>query len=145
MDQEQRFLAEMSGSRPFSVDEDGDGLTIGDARLRRVDQIVVSGRVTYRQRIALPPGGVLVVGVLDVSEAATSAVPVAEQRIEVEHQVPIPFSVSVDADLLDPRHRYAVAAQIEVEGRLAWTSDTHDPIAVEGATEVEINLVMADS
>ena len=101
MDQEQRFLGTLSGTQRFAVD--GDVLVLGDASLRRVTHVVVSGRVTYRQRIALPPGAVLVVSVLDVSRVDAPSVTVAEQRIEVEHQVPIPFEVRVDADRLDPR------------------------------------------
>jgi uncharacterized lipoprotein YbaY len=143
MEQEQRFLAGLGGTQPYVVD--GDVLTIGSAILRRVEQVVVSGRVTYRQRIALPPGAVVVVSVLDVSRADAPAQTVAVQRIEVEHQVPIPFSLSVDADRLDPRHRYAVAARIEVEGESAWRSDTHHPVAADGSTDVEILMVPAGS
>jgi putative lipoprotein len=140
MEQEQRFLAALGGTRRFAVD--GDVLTIGDATLRRVEQVVVSGRVTYRQRIALPPDAVVVVGVLDVSRADAPSQTIAEQRIEVEHQVPIPFSLRVDADRLDPRHRYAVAARIEVGGVPAWVSDTHHPVTVDGVTDLEVVLVM---
>jgi putative lipoprotein len=140
MEQEQRFLAALDGTQRFVVD--GDVLTIGDAMLRRVGQVVVSGRVTYRQRIALPPEAVVVVSVLDVSRADAPSATVAEHRIEVEHQVPIPFSLSVDADRLDPRHRYTVAARIEVGGVPAWVSDTHHPVGLDGAVDVEIVVVM---
>ncbi|MGH9118886.1 MAG: YbaY family lipoprotein [Acidimicrobiales bacterium] len=141
--QEQKFLDALAGTRPYSID--GDVLTIGEARLRRVEQVEVSGRVTYRQRVALPPDAVVIVRVLDVSMADAPSVTLAERRIPVEHQVPIPFSLTVDRADLDSRHRYAVAASIEIGGELAWISDTHHPVAVDEPTEVEINLVMARS
>ena len=91
MEQEGRFLGELAETRPYVID--GDVLTIGEARLRRLEQVSVTGRVTYRQRIALPPDAVVVVRVLDVSRADAPSITVAEQRIPVEHQVPIPFSL----------------------------------------------------
>jgi putative lipoprotein len=143
MEQEQRFLAVLGGTVGYAVD--GDVLTLGDAVLRRVSQTVVSGTVTYRERMALPPGAVVVVSLLDVSRADAPAVTMAEQRIEVEHQVPIPFSLRIDADRFDPRYRYSVAARIEIDGRPAWMSDTHHPVTVDGVADLEIVVVRARS
>jgi uncharacterized lipoprotein YbaY len=143
MQQERAFLDSLSGVQPYSID--GDVLTIGEARLRRVAPVVVSGHVTYRQRIALPPGAVVIVQVVDVSRADAPSTTVAEQRVDVEHQVPIPFSLALDPGSLDPRRSYAVTVRIEVDGELMWTSDTHHPVATDGPTEVEIPLLMARS
>jgi 2'-5' RNA ligase len=141
MDQERAFLDALSGTQQYSID--GDILAIGEARLQRIEPIVVSGRVSYRERMALPPNAVVIVRVVDVSKADAPSVTVAEQRIEPEHQVPIPFSLSVDPATLDPRHTYAVTARIEIDEKLAWTSDTQHPVAVDGPTEVHIPLVKA--
>ena len=112
-------------------------------RSEAAGDVLVSGSVTYRQRVALPPGAVVSVEVQDVSRADAAAVTIAEQTIEADHQVPIPFSIVVPTAELDPRHRYGVAARIEVDGRLAWISDTHHAVAVDGQTELEIIVVPA--
>ena len=51
----------------------------------------VTGSVTYRERIALTPGTIVEIKLLDVSRQDVVAKVISEQIIEVEHQVPIPF------------------------------------------------------
>ena len=72
----------------------------------------VTGTVTYRERIALPPTAVVEVTVADVSRADAPAVVVGRQRIETPGQVPISFRVEYDPAAIDPRRRYAVRATI---------------------------------
>jgi putative lipoprotein len=146
MGQEQAVLRVLAGRQPFSVD--GDQLVLGGARFVAVaeaagDSVTVSGSVLYRERIALPDGAVVIVRVLDVSLADAPSVTVAEQRIEPEHQVPIPFSIDVPRTRLEPRHTYSVSARIEVDGELAWVSDTHHPVATEAPTNADILVVKA--
>ena len=85
----------------------------------------------------------MIVRVLDVSRADAPSVTVAEQRVESEHQVPIPYSVAVPSAALSARGRYAVAARIEVGGELAWISDTNHPVATDGPTQADILVVRA--
>ena len=73
---------------------------------------VVNGTLTYRERIALPPGSSAIVQLLDTSRADTQARLVAEQKIAIGRQVPIPFSLDYDAASLDPKNTYALAARI---------------------------------
>ena len=105
--------------------------------------VTVSGTVTYRQRIALPPDAVAIVQVRDVSLSDAPSITVVEQRIEPAGQVPIPFTLEVPAAALTTGHRYGVTARIEVGGELEWISDTHHPVAVDGPTTVEIPLVQS--
>jgi putative lipoprotein len=108
----------------------------------RHEELTVSGTVTYRPRIALAPGAVLTVRVLDVSRADAAAITVAEQAGEVHRQVPLPFELRFDPSDLDPRCRLSVSAQIHLDGQLRWTSDTHVPVSVaESTTDVEIVVV----
>ncbi len=150
MEQEQRFLAALEGRHPVS--SDGDDLIIGAIHLRRAPVEgaserepaglrTVTGHVTYRQRVALPPGALVRVQVRDVSLADSPSVTLAEQVIEATHQVPIPFSLVFDAESLDPRRTCAVSARITVDGQLAWISDTHHPVSTETDTEVDIVVV----
>jgi putative lipoprotein len=89
----------------------------------------VTGSVTYRERIALPPTAVVKVRLVDVSHADAPAELLAEQAIiAAGRQVPFAFALAFDAAAIDPAHTYAVQARIEDEGRLLFVSDTHHPV-----------------
>lgn len=91
---------------------------------------VVSGVLTYRQRIALIPGGTANVVVIDVSHQDVAASVLAETTIDLgAAQVPIPFEVDVDLHDCLVGHRYAIRATIDnAAGDLQWTTDTVHPI-----------------
>lgn len=95
--------------------------------------VEVTGTVATRQRSALPPDTVLIVRIQDVSRADARALVLAEQRIELNgRQVPIPFAMNVDRDLVGKRARITVAARIERAGKLLFISDTAYPAIVDG-------------
>lgn len=78
----------------------------------------ITGSVTYRERIALPPGALLEVALADVTDPGTATPPLAERRIHITtSQPPIPFSLSYDSRLLQPGRQYAVQARITVDGQ----------------------------
>ncbi|MGH8823149.1 MAG: YbaY family lipoprotein [Jiangellaceae bacterium] len=93
---------------------------------------VVSGTVTFRERIALPPGAVVTVRVADVSQADGAAVVLAQNAIEVTGQVPVPFELAVDAADIDERADVAVWARLR-SAVGTWVSDTHTPVLTRGA------------
>lgn len=98
---------------------------------------VVSGTVTYRQRIALPQTAVLTVRLVDVSRADAASVTIAEQRIETAgNQVPFSFDMSYDRSRIDERFTYAVQAEIRDGGRLLYITDTSYPVITKGAPKV---------
>ena len=95
--------------------------------------IDITGSVSYRTRNALPPDAVLVVRVQDTSRADAPAVTLAEQRIELAgQQVPIPFSLLVDRDLLRKKARITVAARIQRGSKLLFINDTSHPALADG-------------
>lgn len=100
----------------------------------------VTGTVSYRQRIALPPDATLVVTLEDVSRADTASTVIAGQQITTDgQQVPIPFSVVYDPAEIEASHRYVVRAQIFYGGALRWTSTTAYPVITQGnSNEVAI-------
>lgn len=105
----------------------------------------VTGTVTHRQRIALPPAAVVEVTLQDVSRADAPAVVLGRQAIELKgRQAPVPFEISYDPAKIEERHNYSVAARISVEGKLIFISDTRHPVITRGAPHVvEIVVVPA--
>ena len=94
--------------------------------------------------MALPPGAVVTVQLSDVSLADAPSTVIAEQVIETGAQVPIPFSLTVARSALQDNHRYTLSARITVDGRLAWTSDTHIPMGTsESSTGIDLRVVRA--
>lgn len=93
---------------------------------------VVSGTVSLRERIALPPGAVVTVRVAEVSRADAAAVVLAQNAFEVTGQAPIPFELAVDAAGVDERADIAVWAPLRAAVG-TWVSDTHTPVLTRGA------------
>ena len=103
---------------------------------------IVTGTVTYRQRIALPPDASIKVSLQDVSRMDAAAIVICETEISAGgKQVPIPFELKYKPDGIDPARRYSVRATISVEGKLMFTSTRSYPVLTQGAPrDVEILL-----
>ena len=104
----------------------------------------VTGVVTYRQRIALPPDAVVRVQLQDVSRADAPSVVLGEQVIEsMGRQVPFPFSIAYDPATIDPRGRCTVRARIEsAAGDLLWTNTQAYPVITAGNPTRDIEVVV---
>lgn len=131
------FLTGCTGSRP-------SGQATGDSDVPAGKGVhdILSGEVFYRPRIALPPGAVVYVRLDDVSRADAPATTLAEQTIPTEgHQVPLPFSLRYDAAQVEPRHRYAIRAEIRGPGgALLWTTDAVHPVLTQGAPTSDVRI-----
>lgn len=87
--------------------------------------IEFSGSVSYMARIALPPDAVLIIRIQDTARADAKALTLAEQRIDLAgQQVPIPFKITVDRDLLPKQARVKVSARIQRGKTLLFINDT---------------------
>ena len=94
---------------------------------------LVSGTVTYRQRIALSPTAVVEVKLLDVSRADGQAITIAEQRIQPEgRQVPIAFELRYDPSRIQQRRQYVIQARILEDGRVRFLSSDAYPVITGG-------------
>ena len=104
----------------------------------------VSGTVTYRERLALSAGAMLVVELRDVSYADADAPLIARQTIPNPGQVPISFTLEYNRDDIDARNTYSVSARIiESDGRLAFTNDTAYEVITRGnPSRVDMLLVL---
>ena len=106
------------------------------------NELMVTGTVTYRERIALPPDAVVLVQLRDVSLMDVAAKLVSEQIIKPEHAVPIPFSLPYAAEDIDERMTYSVFASIRSGGRLLFISDRSYQVLTRGQSDhVELILV----
>ncbi len=103
----------------------------------------VSGTVSYRERIALPPDAVVEVTLADVSLMDVPAELIAKTSMPTEgRQVPISFEVIYDPARIDERHTYAVRAVISREERMLFTTDTAYHVITQGSpNEVDLLLV----
>src|SRR5690606_3064385 len=121
--------------------------TMGYTDMPDDQSLVVTGELTYRERMALPPGSVAVVTVVDVSIADRESLTLVEQRIELAgRQVPIPFSIAVDRRALKPGMRYAVRGVIRgADETLLWTTDSAHPIDPESARNDLGTLVLVNA
>jgi uncharacterized lipoprotein YbaY/heat shock protein HslJ len=101
---------------------------------------LITGTATYRERIALPPQAVFEASVEDVSRADAPSIRIAEVHVDAP-RVPVRFEIPVDADRIEPRHRYVVRARILVDGKPMFTSDTAHPVLdAAGTRHVDILL-----
>lgn len=152
---EAALLGALRDTQPFDVD--GALLTIGagdDAVvLQAVDQasadpvpagaaVVVSGTVTYLQRIALVEGATVIVRVSDVSIADIAAPVVAEVVITPMTQVPIPYAIAVPVTLLDAGRQYSLSVRIVHGDDLLFVSTESLPVD-SGVAEQTIDVVLS--
>lgn len=98
--------------------------------------IDINGTVSYLSRIALPPGAILSVRI----QAGKRTL--VEQSYELNGaQVPIPFSATVDRDLIGKKARLTIAAKISVGGKVRFLSEQVTPAMQNGLPQaVEILL-----
>jgi uncharacterized lipoprotein YbaY len=104
---------------------------------------VLTGTVTYLQRIALPPDAVIDVQLQDVSLQDVPATVIASERYIAEgRQVPFPFELTYDPAGIDPKHTYAVAARITVDGKLRWINTQHLGVLTRGAPVTGVEVIV---
>lgn len=101
----------------------------------------IEGKVTYRERMAMPAGAKLVVELLDVSKADAKAVVIAKMHMEGIGQVPVPFTISFDAGKIDSRMSYQVSARIDVAGRMMFRTTQAYPV-LNGQPAKDLMLLM---
>jgi putative lipoprotein len=97
------------------------------------DAAQVTGTLMYRERVALRPGSVAEVWLLDTSLADAPGNP------------PIPFVLDYDPQEIREGMQYGVRATIRQADQLLFTSDTHYPVLTRGAgNTAEVMLIMVD-
>ena len=106
--------------------------------------VTVTGSITYRERIALPPTAQVEITLADVSLADAPSTTIAQQAFTADgRQVPFAFTLTVDQRRLDPRHSYAVSARIsDASGRLMFITDTRNSVAFDGRRAIDLGMLV---
>ena len=93
----------------------------------------VTGTVAYLEKIALPAGAIVEIRLLDISKQDAPAASIGEQVITTSgQQVPFAFEIKYNPATIDPRYTYAVRANIRVDGKLWFTTDTTYAVITQG-------------
>ncbi len=105
--------------------------------------VSVTGQITYRERMALPPTAQIEIQLSDVSLMDAPSRTIAQQSFTADgRQVPFAFSLTVDQRTLDPRHSYAVSARItDASGRLMFITDTRNSVAFDGRSRIDMGTL----
>ena len=136
-------LALLGGLVACSTDVSDDLVAAGEDA--SIETAQVTGTLTYRERIALRPGSVAEVWLLDTSLADAPAIEIAYERIEDPGNPPIPFVLDYDPQEIREGMQYGVRATIRQADQLLFTSDTHYPVLTRGAgNTAEVMLIMVD-
>ncbi len=96
---------------------------IGGAALSAApQQTLLTGTISFRERIALPPTASVEVRLEDVTRADAPPAVVARTRIAGAGQIPVRFNLDVDMSHIDRRGRYALRATITDGVTVLFTS-----------------------
>ena len=102
---------------------------------------MVSGTVTYRERMMIPPNTTLRVALEDVSLADAPATIVVESMQSVSSGPPYAFELRFRNAEIDPSRRYNVRAWLVVDGKAWFTSTEAVPVLTGGHGDVVEVLV----
>jgi putative lipoprotein len=103
----------------------------------------VNGQVTYLQRIALPDDAEIEVQIQDVSLADAKAQIIGTQLIKTNgRQVPIPYQVFYNPDIIVENHSYSMSARITAGGQLLFINDTNIPVITQGNPTKDVEVVV---
>jgi putative lipoprotein len=101
----------------------------------------VHGTLFYRERVALPPG---TVAEIELVENRKNGAVVAATRVPVTGQVPVPFVLVPPAAALKSTVLYALRARLVADGKVLFQTETPRPVAVSAAAgPVDVQLVAA--
>jgi putative lipoprotein len=82
----------------------------------------LTGTVSFRERMAVPPASILTVSLDDVSVAGSAPVIVARTQSQVSGAPPFSFTLPFTAGAIEAGHRYMIAARIVYGTTLLFTN-----------------------
>lgn len=99
---------------------------------------VLTGTVTYLQRIALLPGAVVDVQMQDGSGAVVAT----WQMTTAGENVPLPFALAYDPAQIDETETYTLAATITVDGQARWRNAEPVAVLTNGAPTNSVEIIV---
>ena len=94
---------------------------------------IVTGTVSYLERIAMPPSAEVRVALLDAAQAETLPRVVAEITTTMgDRQVPIPFAIELPPDAVEEPSAYALEAEISIDGQVQFATPEAIPVPADG-------------
>jgi copper homeostasis protein (lipoprotein) len=107
---------------------------------------IVTGTISYRERIALPATAVIEITLEDVSRPGAVSEVVARAEVSGPRQPPLPFALEYDPASITGSHRYAVRARILDAGRVLFTTAQAPLVLTQGHGDtVRLMLTMVSS
>lgn len=104
---------------------------------------LLTGTVTYKERIALSPNSIATVRLVDVTQADAPGIVLAEQVIKNPVSVPIKYELKYDTSRISAKNRYAVQAAItDAAGKITWANETRYPALTGGAPLSNLEIVV---
>lgn len=97
-----------------------------------VPEPAITGSLTYRQRIALPPTAVIEVQLLDVTRPDAPGEVLNTVTLSPQTQPPFYFTIRYDPRRINPAHAYALKATISVGGELRFLSTNNTRVLTQG-------------
>jgi len=105
-------------------------------------QGTLTGTVTYRERMALPPDAAIDVRLEDTSLQDAPAKLIGESIFAAQgQQVPIRFQVSFNTADINPAHTYMLSANITVNDAKVFASTSAYPVITNGAP-MQANILL---
>ncbi len=104
----------------------------------------LSGTVTWRARIALPPDVVMKVWLQDLSSTVAPVDYLAETEVRAPVAPPVPFTLRYDPARVVAGHRLVLLVKIFEGDRIRFTNAARYPVITEGcreACEVVVDLM----
>lgn len=98
----------------------------------------LQGTVFFRERMALPPGAVAEVQLVDVSRADAPAEVIAGTKVAAGPGSPIHYTLEFDRSRIVPKRTYALQARISHEGQLLFINTTRHAIFAGGEDKTDI-------
>jgi len=108
--------------------------------------LAVTGTARFEGQVALPPNAVLEVSVADVSRADARATTLAQVKLPASGPQPLRFAIPVDRKLVQERGSYSVRAEILVDGKALYVTDSaYLVLGHSGNTQADVLLRPVDT
>lgn len=105
---------------------------------------VLTGTVSYVEKVALPAGSTVEVNLIDVSNTGVDSIILSRQVITTAGEgSPFKFALEYNPSAVKADGDYSVGARIRVNGSVWWTSTTNLLVLTKGhaTSSVEVKLV----